>query len=80
MHYRQDKDPTIFDAVKDTIRKTVYKTTPDIFFDEGPRIGIFDYVLDSGEHFDGKIVTKARFATFIVLNSREKLSFSFRMK
>jgi len=62
MHYCEDENLVVFDAVERAIRETVYKATPDIFCYERPRIGVVDYVLDGREYFHGKVVTKPGFA------------------
>ena len=76
----KDNNPCLLNTVDNSVWKTVYKTTPNVFYYDWPGSWIVNYFLNAVKHLDRKIITKSLFTFFIVFDSFVKLCFSIGMK
>jgi len=80
MHYRKDENPGLLNTVNKPIWKTVYKTTPDVFFYDRPGSWIVDNFLNAVKHLDREIIAKSLFTFFVLFYTFVKLCFCLGMK
>jgi hypothetical protein len=80
MHNCNNEDAVWFNAAENTKRETVYETTTDIFFNNRPRVRVTGNAMNSGEYFNGEIITKAGLTFLVVFDSSGEFLFGLRMK
>jgi hypothetical protein len=73
MHYCKDKNLVLLNTIDNAIGEPVYKTAPHVLFYDWPGGGVVDNILDGVKDLDCKIVTKAVFTIFIVIDSLKEL-------
>jgi hypothetical protein len=80
MHHRQDKYPVGFNTIDHAIWKSAGKTAMNIALQRWPRFRIGKDVLNRHMDFNGKVLAKAGFAFFVVINCPVKLCLGCRME
>lgn len=79
MHYCEDEN-LMLDAINNTVREAIYKTSPDVFFYNRPSRWIANNVPNTGKYLYREIVTKSLFTLLVVINSLGEFYFSLGMK
>lgn len=80
MHYCKDEYPIMLNAINNTVREAIYKTTPNIFFDRRPSSWVVNNVLNAVKYLYREIVTKSPFTLLVIINRLVELYFRFVVK
>ena len=81
IHYGEYEYFIRFNAIENTIRKTVNEITANLTFQGRPGKRIRDYIPNTGIYFDGEIIAKSLFTIMVIINPGEsliKIDFPYR--